>query len=57
MSSSSTKTNDRWTTVLIKSLEAELCVFIVGWRHAFQSEWPLINNIITLLLKVTHSEF
>ena len=36
----------------------ELCMFVVGWRHAFRSEWPFIITIpycyINLPTSFTH---
>ena len=30
----------------VGGLGFELCVFIAGWRHALQSEWPFIMNYL-----------
>ena len=27
---------------VVGGLGFEFCVFVVGWRHALQSEWPLL---------------
>ena len=29
----------------------EFCVFVAGWRHALQSEWPFIIIIIIIIVK------
>ena len=31
---------------VVGGLGFEFCVFIAGWRHALQSEWPFIIIII-----------
>ena len=35
----------------VGGLGFEFCVFVAGWRHALQSEWPFIIIIIIIIVK------
>ena len=34
----------------VGGLGFEFCMFVVGWRHAFRSEWPLVLVIFLLII-------
>ena len=34
---------------VVGGLGFELCVFVAGWGHALQSEWPFIIIIIIII--------
>ena len=33
----------------VEGLGFEFCVFVAGWRHALQSEWPFIIITVTVM--------